>query len=203
MSRFTGSIFKKSRQLGLSILENNREFDKWKGRVTPPGQHGASKRGKISIYGEQLREKKKVGYVYGLTDTQLRRFFKVAKKQGGSLSENLMLLLERRLDNMVFRMNFAPTRRAARQLVSHGHVRVNGRKLDIPSALVSVNDVIEIVEKRRGIPLVNMMNEYDVPDYLDVDVDMKKGVVLRFPKRSEMNTNINEVYVVEWYKRLV
>lgn len=114
-----------------------------------------------------------------------------------------MLMLERRLDNMVFRMNFAPTRRAARQLVSHGHVRVNGKKLDIPSALVNVNDVIEIVEKRRHIPLVNMLNEYDVPDYLDVDVANKKGVILRFPKRNEMNTHINEVYVVEWYKRLV
>ncbi|GCE63775.1 30S ribosomal protein S4 [Candidatus Mycoplasma haematohominis] len=204
MSRFIGSIFKKSRQMGMSLLENNREFDKWKGRTSPPGQHGSTRRrGKISIYGEQLREKKKVGLMYGLTDTQLRRFFKMAKKLEGSLSDNLLQLLERRLDNMVFRMNFAPTRRAARQLVSHGHVLVNGKKLDIPSALVNAKDEIEIVPKIKKIPLVNYLNDNDTPDYVDVDVEGKRGIVLRYPERKEINHQINEVYVVEWYKRLV
>lgn len=135
--------------------------------------------------------------MYGLTDKQLRRFFQIAKKKKGSLTDNLLQLLERRLDNMVFRMNFAPTRRAARQLVSHGHVKVNGKKLDIPSAFVNINDEIEIVDKVKHIPLVNYLNEHDVPDYVDVDVEGKKGVVLRFPERREISSQINEVYVVE------
>lgn len=204
MSRFTGSIFKKSRKLGLSLLETNREFTKWKQRTTPPGQHGNSgKRRKVSIYGEQLREKQKLALMYGLKDVQLRRFFKEAKKMEGSLSYNLLVLLERRLDNVVFRMNFAPTRRAARQLVSHGHVCVNGKKVDIPSAWVSVNDEISIKPKCRNLPIVNQLNEYDIPDYVDVDVSEKKGILLRYPKRKEMSQSVNEVYVVEWYKRLV
>lgn len=204
MSRFTGSIFKKSRKLGLSLLETNREFSKWKQRTTPPGQHGNSvRRRKISIYGEQLREKQKLALMYGLKDVQLRRFFKEAKKMEGSLSYNLLVLLERRLDNMVFRMNFAPTRRAARQLVSHGHVLVNGKKVDIPSAWISVNDEISIKPKCKDLPIVNQLNENDTPDYVDVDVVEKKGVLLRYPKRKEISQNVNEVYVVEWYKRLV
>lgn len=141
--------------------------------------------------------------MYGLTDVQLRRFFKAAKKMEGSLSYNLLLLLERRLDNIVYRMNFAPTRRAARQLVSHGHVLVNGKRVDIPSAWVSVNDEISISSKCRKIPLVNQLAENDIPDYAKVDVIEKKGVLLRYPKRKEISPNINEVYVVEWYKKLV
>ncbi|XP_032746496.1 30S ribosomal protein S4-like [Rattus rattus] len=141
--------------------------------------------------------------MYGLTDKQLRRFFKMAKKMEGSLSDNLMLLLERRLDNMVYRMNFAPTRRAARQLVSHGHVKVNGKRLDIPSALVNSGDKIELATRVKGIPLANMMNECGTPEFVEVDVENKVGLVKRFPFRSEITQDINEVYVVEWYKRLV
>lgn len=204
MSRFTGSIFKKSRKLGVSLLENNREFTKWKKRTTPPGQHGANaRRRKVSIYGEQLREKQKVALIYGLRDVQLRRFFKAAQKMEGNLAFNLLILLERRLDNIVFRMNFAPTRRAARQLVSHGHVLVNGKRVDIPSAWVSVNDVISISEKCKNIPLVNQLNENDTPEFVDVDVYEKKGILLRYPLRKEISPDINEVYVAEWYKRLV
>ncbi|CBY92117.1 ribosomal protein S4 [Mycoplasma haemofelis str. Langford 1] len=204
MSRFTGSIFKKSRKLGISLLENNREFTKWKKRTTPPGQHGNSGvRRKVSLYGEQLREKQKLALMYGLHDAQLRRFFKAARKIEGSLSYNLLLLLERRLDNVVYRMNFAPTRRAARQLVSHGHVLVNGKQVDIPSLWVNINDEIAIVPKYHHLPLVNMLKEYDTPDYVDVDPENKRGIYLRYPHRRELNQQINEVYVVEWFKRLV
>lgn len=121
----------------------------------------------------------------------------------GNLAFNLLILLERRLDNIVFRMNFAPTRRAARQLVSHGHVLVNGKRVDIPSAWVSVNDVISISEKCKNIPLVNQLNENDTPEFVDVDVYEKKGILLRYPLRKEISPDINEVYVAEWYKRLV
>lgn len=204
MSRFTGSIFKKSRKLGISLLENNREFNKWKQRTTPPGQHGATAdRRKLSIYGEQLREKQKIVFMYGIHDTQLRRFFKQARKLEGSLAHNLMILLERRLDNVVYRMNFAPTRRAARQLVSHGHVLVNGKKVDIPSALVNINDEVSIKPKYHHLPIVNALKDDDVVPFVSVDVENKKGVYLRYPERKELNQQINEVYVVEWFKKLV
>lgn len=204
MSRFIGSIFKKSRQLGLSLLETNKEFSKWKARTTPPGQHGASgRRKKTSVYGDQLREKRKIALMYGLTDVQLRRYFKAAKKLEGSLADNLLNLLERRVDNMVFRMNFAPTRRAARQLVSHGHVMVNGKRLNIPSAWVNIGDKISLSPKLNKLPYSGYVSDLAAPEYLDVDSEKKEGVILRYPRRNEISSDLNEVYVVEWYKRLV
>ncbi|MBQ5492774.1 MAG: 30S ribosomal protein S4 [Mycoplasmataceae bacterium] len=199
--RYTGSIFKKSRRYGISLLENNKEFLKGKKRTTAPGQHG-DKKVKLTGYGEQLREKQRLQYMYGITDRQFRRMFSIAEKMKGNLSMNLLIVLESRLDNLVYRMGFAPTRKAARQLVSHGHILLNGKKCDIPSTIVALKDSIEVKEKSKKLPVVNT-NEIIKPlGFVEVSAD-KKGTYLRYPQRPELNLDINETYVVEWYTRLI
>ncbi len=199
--RYTGSVFKKSRRYGLSLLENNKEFLKGKKRTTAPGQHG-DKKIKLSGYGEQLREKQRLQYMYGINDRQFRRMFKIALKMKGNLSMNLLIVLESRLDNLVYRMGFAPTRRAARQLVSHRHILLNGKKCDIPSTMVSLKDTIEVKEKSRTLPIVNSGEIIKPLPFVQVSAD-KKGTYLRYPERNELNPDINETYVVEWYTRLI
>lgn len=199
MSRYTGSVFKKSRRLGFSLLENNKEFNKGKKRTNPPGQHG-SRRIKLSGYGEQLQEKQKLMYLYGLNDRQFRRTFSIAKSRGGVLTLDLLQTLESRLDSLVFRMGFAPTRRAARQLVNHGHVLVNGKKVDIPSAIITLNSEIVVKDKMAKKISEDMITS---AEFVKVDKKALKGVFLRYPERSELPEDINESYVVEWYKRLV
>jgi small subunit ribosomal protein S4 len=154
MSRYLGSINRKSRRLGFSILETNKEFLKGKKRTYAPGQHGQANR-KLSGYGEQLAEKQKLALMYGMNDRQFRRLFTIAKKMKGSTALNLLIVLESRLDNLVYRMGFAPTRRAARQLVTHGHILVNGKKNDIASCVIPLNTEISIKEKSRKLPVVN------------------------------------------------
>lgn len=193
--RYTGSVFKKSRRYGLSLLENNKEFLKGKKRTTAPGQHG-DKKIKLSGYGEQLREKQRLQYMYGINDRQFRRMFKIALKMKGNLSMNLLIVLESRLDNLVYRMGFAPTRRAARQLVSHRHILLNGKKCDIPSTMVSLKDTIEVKEKSRTLPIVNSGEIIKPLPFVQVSAD-KKGTYLRYPERNELNPDINETYVVE------
>lgn len=193
MSRYTGSIFKRSRRLGFSLLENDKEFSKGKKRTYAPGQHG-NKRVKLSGYGEQLQEKQKLMYMYGLNDRQFRRFFKIARGKEGVLTINLLQTLESRLDSLVYRMGFAPTRRAARQMVSHGHILLNGKKCDIPSALVNVGDIISVKEKTKA---KIDMDKALVADFVDVDKKKLEGKFKRLPERSELPENINESYVVE------
>ncbi|MGL4951796.1 MAG: 30S ribosomal protein S4 [Mycoplasma sp.] len=199
MSRYTGSIYKKSRRLGFSLLENDKEFSKGKKRTYAPGQHG-NKRIKLSGYGEQLQEKQKLMYLYGLNDRQFRRIFQIARKHDGVLTINLLRTLESRLDSLVFRMGFANTRRGARQLVSHGHILVNGKKLDIPSALININD--EIAIKAKSVDRIDLTNA-KIAEFVKVDEKAKKGVFTRYPERNELPENINESYVVEWFKRFV
>ena len=199
MSRYTGSVYKKSRRLGFSILENNKEFSKGKKRTYAPGQHG-NKRVKLSGYGEQLQEKQKLMFMYGLTDKQFRRLFKIARKRGGVLTLDLLQTLESRLDSLVFRMGFANTRKAARQLVTHGHILVNGKKVDIPSAIIPLNS--EITLKNKMAKTVNV-DEMVVANFVKVDRSKLSGVFTRYPEREELPENINESYVVEWFKRLV
>ena len=146
MSRYTGSINRKSRRYGFSLLENNKEFSKGKKRTYAPGAHGANKR-KLSGYAEQLQEKQKLQFMYGMNDRQFRRLFVVAKKMKGSNAMNLLIVLESRIDNLVFRMGFAPTRRAARQLVNHGHITVNGKK--VAEAEKKVEEAIATAYKIR------------------------------------------------------
>ncbi|MEF9985267.1 MAG: 30S ribosomal protein S4 [Malacoplasma sp.] len=202
MSRYIGSINKKSRRLNFSLLENENEFNSGKKRRYAPGQHGA-KRKKLSGYGEQLQEKQKMMYLYGLNDRQFRRTFQIAKHMKGALTLNLFIVLESRLDNLVFRMGFAPTRRASRQLVNHGHILVNGSKVDIPSYIVKLNDVIEVATKSKKLPVVEEGSKNPVFKFVDSDLKTKKGKYTRFPERNELPEEINESYVVEWYKRLV
>lgn len=202
MSRYTGSINRKSRRLGFSLLENNKEFSKGKKRTYAPGQHGANKR-KLSGYAEQLQEKQKLQFMYGMNDRQFRRLFKIAKGMKGSNSLNLLIVLESRLDNLVFRMGFAPTRRAARQLVNHGHVLLNGKKCSIPSTIVTLGSKIAIKEKSKAMPLVKDTEMVKPLEFVKVDAANKTGEYIRFPQREELNQDINETYVVEWYNRLV
>lgn len=202
MSRYTGSINRKSRRLHFSILENNKEFLKGKKREYAPGQHGIANK-KLSGYGQQQVEKQKLAYMYGLNNRQFQRIFRVAKQMQGSTSLNLLIVLESRLDNLVYRMNFAPTRRAARQLVNHGHVLVNGKKCDIPSVIINVGDTITIKEKSRNLPIVKANMENQTLKFVNVDKANFSGKYVRFPERQELNPDINETYVVEWFSRIV
>jgi small subunit ribosomal protein S4 len=196
MSRYTGSINRKARRLGFSILETGKEFLKGKKRNYAPGQHGNAQR-KLSGYGEQLAEKQKLAFMYGMNDRQFRRLFTIAKKMKGSNALNLLIVLESRLDNLVFRMGFAPTRRAARQLVNHGHVLVNGKKVDIPSAIITIGSTIAIKDKSKKLGVVNFDEKISTLAFVEADQATKTGKYVRFPERSELNQEINETYVVE------
>lgn len=200
--RYTGSVNRKSRRLGFSILENNKEFLKGRKRTYAPGQHGQANK-KLSGYGEQLAEKQKIAYLYGINDRQLRRLFTVAKKMKGSNALNLLIVLESRLDNLVYRMGFAPTRRSARQLVTHGHILVNAKKVDIPSTIVLPKAIISVKEKSRKLPLITREEKVGTLGFVKVDNAAFSGEYLRYPERNELNQEINETYVVEWYNRLV
>lgn len=195
--RYTGSINKKSRRLGISILENEKEFSKGKKRKYAPGQHGQKKTKTPSEYKLQLTEKQKIAIRYGMNDAQLRRFVLMARKMAGSNSENLMILLESRLDNLVYRLGFAPTRKAARQMVTHGHILVNGKKNDIPSCVVKEGSIITVKEKSTKIH--NVVK----PEKDFVEVSEKGGVYKRHPKRDELDPEIKENYVIEYYNRLI
>lgn len=202
MSRFTGSIFKKSRRLGFSLLENNKEFTKGKKRTYGPGQHG-NKKVKLSNYGQQLVEKQKLMFLYGLNDRQFRRLYKVALGRSGILTLNLLQVLESRLDSLVYRAGFAPTRRAARQLVNHSHILVNGKKVNIPSALVEVGSTIQVKEASLKVPLIKNTDNKAAAFIEVVDKANKVVKLSRLPERDELPTDVNEAYVVEWYNRLM
>lgn len=204
MSRYTGSINRKSRRLGFSILENNKEFLKGKKREYAPGQHGVSNvNRKMSGYGQQRAEKQKLALMYGLNNRQFMRIFKLAKKMQGATSMNLLIVLESRLDNMVYRMGFAPTRRSARQLVNHGHVLVNGKKCNIPSKILEVNDVVSVKEKSRKLSIVKQAIDNNTLGFVQTNKENFSSKYVRFPERQELNQDIKETYVVEWYSRIV
>lgn len=150
MSRYVDSVYRKSRRLGFSILENGKELVK---KPYAPGQHGTSRK-KVSDYGTQLQEKQKVRFMYGLNEKQFRKTFEEAGKMKGVHGENFLRLLESRLDNLVYRLGFATTRRGARQLVNHGHITVNGKKVDIPSYRVKPGDVIAVKEQSKQHPMI-------------------------------------------------
>lgn len=200
MSRINGPVWKTSRRLGFSILETGEELQK---RAYAPGQHGPTKRVKLTNYGQQLREKQKIRYMYGLNERQFYNTFIKASKMKGVTGDNFLGLLESRLDNLVYRMGFARTRRAARQLVNHGHILVNGKKVDIPSFIVKPGMVVEIKEKSRDMKAINEALEatLNTVAFIDVDKDAKKGTYLRLPERSELNSEFNELLVVEFYNR--
>jgi len=167
-----------------------------------PGQHGQSRK-KISEYGLQLREKQKAKRFYGLLETQFRNLFDKAAKRKGMTGENLLIMLESRLDNVVFRMGFASSRKEARQLVNHGHFTVNGKKVDIPSFEVKAGDVIKVKEKSTSSPKFKEIKEMtiSVPSWITVDVDKLEGKVVALPKREDIDTPIEEHLIVELYSK--
>ncbi len=200
MSRYTGPVWKVSRRLGFSVLETGEELQK---RAYAPGQHGPTKRVKLTNYGLQLREKQRVRFMYGVNERQFLNTFKKATAMKGVKGDNFLFLLESRLDNLVYRMGFARTRRAARQLVNHGHILVDGKKVDIPSYIAKPGQTIEVKEKSKNLKVINEALEatLNTVAFVTVDKEAKKGVYARLPERSELNTEINEALIVEFYNR--
>lgn len=200
MARYTGPAYKKSRRYGFSTLENGKDLAK---RPYAPGQHGAGRRKKISEYGIQLQEKQKIRFMYGLNEKQFRRLFDRASKLKGVHGENFLKLLESRLDNLVYRMGLSTTRRGARQLVNHGHILVNGSKVDIPSYSCKPGDVISVKENSLEHPAIKASLESGVktPAYVEFDNKKLTGTYLRYPERTELSADINESLVVEFYNR--
>lgn len=199
MARYTGPVYKKSRRLGFSVLETGEELAK---KPTAPGQHGTSRK-KLSEYGVQLQEKQKVRFMYGLNEKQFRKTFVQAGKMKGIHGINLLILLESRLDNLVYRLGMANTRKAARQLVNHGHILVNGKRVDIPSYQVKPGNIISVSEKSQEHPVINssLENTLNRPSYVSFDSKKKEGTYVRYPEREELNVDINESLIVEFYNR--
>ncbi|HZG84507.1 30S ribosomal protein S4 [Paenibacillus sp.] len=199
MARYTGPKFKLSRRLGISLSGTGKELK----RPFPPGQHGPGQRRKVSGYGLQLMEKQKLRHMYGLNEKQFANLFDKASKMQGITGENFMILLESRLDNLVYRLGFANSRAGARQLVSHGHVTVNGKKVDIASYLVQPGDVIGLRERSRGLSSVKeaIANRNFLPNYLEFNEAAVEGKYARLPERSELPQEIDEKQIVEFYSR--
>ncbi|MGN1337453.1 MAG: 30S ribosomal protein S4 [Candidatus Coprovivens sp.] len=200
MARYTGPVYKKSRRLGFSILENGKELAK---RPYAPGAHGNDKRRKSSEYGIQLAEKQKVRLMYGLNEKQFHKLFDRASKMEGPAGHNLLVLLESRLDNVVYRLGLANTRRAARQVVNHGHITVNGIKVNIPSYQVKVGDVVAVKENSLEHPAIKNAVETCMsrPAFVEFNEKTMSGKLVRIPDRSELNQEVNETLIVEYYNR--
>lgn len=200
MARYTGPQYKKSRRLNFSTLENGCELAR---RPYAPGVHGSDRRKKLSEYGVQLQEKQKVRIMYGVNEKQFHKIFDRASKMKGIAGENLLFLLESRLDNLVYRMGMATTRRGARQLVNHGHITVNGVKVDIPSYTCKPGDVIAVKAESTNHPaiLASLEAVVNTKAFVEFDKNKLSGTYLRRPDRSELNPEINESLIVEYYNR--
>ena len=207
MARYLGPKLKLSRREGgdLNLKSARRPFeDKVKDANTKPGQHGKVSGTRMSDYGNQLREKQKVKRIYGLLERQFRRYFKNAEAMRGNTGTNLLLLLESRLDNVVYRMGFASTRAEARQLVSHGAIAINGNRVNIPSASVKPGDVVSIREKARKQARIAEALELaagSMPSWVAVDAKKFEGTFKNLPERQEFDPDVNEQLVVELYSR--
>ena len=201
MARYTGPNNKQARRVSFSILENGKDIAK---RPYGPGQHGKDKKRKPSNYAIQLNEKQKVRFMYGISEKQFKKLVNDSAKMKGVHGENLLILLESRLDNIVYRIGFATTRRGARQLVNHGHITVNGKKVDIPSYRVKPGDVIAIKENsadHKGIEIA-LANKIKRVDFINYDEAKRTATYVRYPERSELNADINESLIVEFYSRV-
>lgn len=200
MSRYTGPVWKLSRRLGYSVLGTGEELAK---RPYGPGQHGNDRKKKPSEYGKQLLEKQKLRFTYGVSERQFRRYFGIAKKSKTLTGLTFMQICERRLDNVVFRLGFASTRRQARQLVSHGHVTLDGKRVDIPSYLVEVNQTVSLKESSKGLKIVkeSLEKASNLVPYVTLDKGKVEGKLSRLPERSELSPEIDEALVVEFYNR--
>ena len=208
MSRYRGPVEKIERRLGVSLnLKGERRLagkSALEKRPYAPGQHG-QRRAKVSEYGLQLREKQKVKFMYGVSEKQFRRLFKDANNMEGNTGSNLITLIERRLDNVVYRMGFATTRAFARQLVTHGHLLVDGKKLDIPSYRVKPGQKIEIREKSKSNPQIVRAGELTaqtgLSPWIDVEIEKGYGIFTRLPEREEVVIPVEERLIVELYSK--
>lgn len=200
MSRYTGPANKKSRRVSFSTLENGKDLAK---RPYRPGQHGQDRKAKASNYSIQLNEKQKVKFTYGLNEKQFRILFEKAGKMQGIHGENFLKLLESRLDNVVYRMGLSRTRRGSRQIVNHGHIQVNGRKVDIPSYIVKPGDVVSVKENSKDHKAIKEALESinNTVEYVTFDKNKLEGTYVRYPERSELSADINEALIVEFYSR--
>lgn len=202
MARYTGPTTRISRRFGVHLLGSAKALER---RNYPPGQHGPKSRRKVSEYSVGLGEKQKLRYVYGLLERQFRRTFEIAKRERGVTGERFMQLLETRLDSVVYLLGIAKSRAAARQFVNHGHIRVNGRKLDISSYSVKPGDEVEVknAPASRQFATRNLEENRirNVPGWLTLNAEAFKATVVRLPKRDEMDQNINEQLIVEFYSR--
>ncbi|MBQ9072099.1 MAG: 30S ribosomal protein S4 [Bacilli bacterium] len=200
MARYTKSSYRVSRRLGFSTLETGEELAR---KPYAPGAHGSKRAKKLSNYGVQLQEKQKVRFMYGLNEKQFKKTFEDAGKMKGVHGENLFKLLESRLDNLVYRIGFSTTRRGARQLVNHGHITVNGKKVDIPSYRCKPGDVIAIKESDKELAIVKSSLEAlsKRVDFITYDENKMAATFVRYPERSELNGEINESLIVEYYNR--
>jgi small subunit ribosomal protein S4 len=203
MARYTEAKAKKCRAYGMNLFESPKYDKILERRKYAPGEHGQGFRKKPGDYAIHLREKQKLRIMYGLLERQFRNLFEKAAKMKGIAGENLLMLLERRLDNVVFRMGFAVTRMQARQLVNHGHFLVNGRRVDIPSFLVRPGDTIEVCEKSRQlVPIINALDlRGGAYEWLEVDKDARKGRFLAIPDRQQIPVTIDERLIVEFYSK--
>lgn len=207
MARYTGPRCKLMRRekLDLSLVSSRKSADAKCKLASIPGQHGAKSGGKMSDYGIQLREKQKIRRIYGILERQFRKYFAEAVRRRGSSGENLLKLLESRLDNVVYRMGFGSTRAEARQLVSHKSVKVNGMAVNIPSYLVKVGDVVSITEKSqkqvRIQESLSLSEQIGFPGWVDVNIKKMEGIFKSIPERSELSSDMNEQLVVEFYSK--
>ena len=204
MARYTGPRVRVSRRIGFNVFENKKGDKALQDRPYPPGENGR-KRMRETDYGTQLKEKQKIKFMYGLLEKQFRITFKKAEKLKGETGTNMLQLLERRLDNVVYRLGFAPTRPAARQLVNHKHFLVNGRLVNIPSFIVKPGDEISVRDKSKKMDIIlnsirTIKGDIDLP-WLDLDKAKMLGVFNSIPERDQMNLTINEQLVVELYSK--
>lgn len=199
MARYTGPSWKISRRLKYSVLGDGKELAK---RPYPPGQHG-QRRMKLSEYGKQLQEKQKVRFTYGMNERQFKKVFNLASKIEGRTGDNFLKLLESRLDNIVYRFGLATTRRQSRQLVNHGHITVDGKKVDIPSYLVKPGQTIAVKEKSRKLSIIKdaVSTMHLRKEYISFDEETLSGTFIRYPERQEFLQEINETLIVEFYNR--
>lgn len=200
MSRYTGPSYKKARRVGISLLENGKELAK---KPYGPGQHGTGRKAKLSNYGIQLKEKQKLRFMYGLSEKQFKKTFLEAQKVKGITGEIFMVLLESRLDNLVYRAGFAATRRAARQLVNHGHILVDGQKVDIPSFRVKLGSVITLKDNDKNLKVVKESLEKIASrvEFITYDEAKMEATYVRHPERSELTSEVDESLIVEFYNR--
>ena len=200
MSRYTGPSYKQARRVGFSVLENGKDIAR---RPYGPGQHGADRKSKLSDYGVQLKGKQKVRFMYGMNEKQFRKTFNEAQKIEGITGEVFLKLLESRLDNLVYRLGLASTRRAARQLVNHGHITVDGKKVDIPSYRVKPGSTIAVKDSSKDLKVIKESLEKvtNRVEFVTFDENKLSGTYVRLPERGELNADINESLIVEFYNR--